>query len=376
MKNYRIAWLPGDGIGNELSILAKQVLDVLAFKADYINADIGWEFWKNEGNPLPERTLEILNNTDCAFLISITSKSKNKAQLELNKELQSLNFEYLSPIVQLRKKLKLHTNIRPCVSFPGNINNLNDNIDLVIFRENSEGMYSGVEFYPIPKEIYSTLKKYNINMNHFDEFDLKELAISTRIMSKNRCKSIVEQAFKYAKNNNKKNVTLVDKPNVLRETGQLMIDSAVEVSKSYKNIELTQFNIDAMCMQLIKNPDKFSVIVAENMFGDILSDLSAQLVGGLGFAPSANIGDEYAIFEPCHGSAPKYTGLNKVNPIATFLSLKMMLDWLNEKEKANVLLQSIKKVVFEQNIGTYDMGLKNKSSEMTFEICKKIKELA
>ena len=112
------------------------------------------------------------------------------------------------------------------------------------------------------------------------------------------------------------------------------------------------------------------------MFGDILSDLSAQLVGGLGFAPSANIGDEYAIFEPCHGSAPKYTGLNKVNPIATFLSLKMMLDWLNEKEKANVLLNSIKKVVFEQNIGTYDMGLKNKSSEMTFEICKKIKELA
>ena len=177
------------------------------------------------------------------------------------------------------------------------------------------------------------------------------------------------------KKNNIKDVTLVEKPNVLRETGQLMIDCAKEISRSYKDIQLNMFNIDAMCMQLVKNPNKFSVIVSENMFGDILSDLAAQLVGGLGFAPSANIGNDYAIFEPCHGSAPKYTGLDKVNPIATFLSLKMMLDWLDEKEKSNILLESIKIVVSERKFGTYDMGLNNKSSELTSEICRKIKKL-
>ena len=162
----------------------------------------------------------------------------------------------------------------------------------------------------------------------------------------------------------------------MRETGQLIIDCAKEVSKSYSGIKLNLFNIDAMCMQLVKNPNKFSVIVAENMFGDILSDLAAQLVGGLGFAPSANIGNDYAIFEPCHGSAPKYTGLDKVNPIATFLSLKMMLDWLDEKEKSNLLLESIKTVVLERKFGTYDMALNNKSSELTLEICRHIKRLS
>ena len=375
MKKYKIAWLPGDGIGNELSLLAKNVLDILNISIEYVNADIGWEFWKNEGNPLPERTIKILNDTDCAFLVSITSKSNDEAQFELNNKLKSSNLKYISPIVQLRKKFKLFTNIRPCYSFLGNINNLKDDIDLVIFRENTEGMYSGVEFKPVNEELYSVLKKYNQNMSHFDQFNLSDLAISTRIMSKNRCKSIVNEAFKHAKKNNIKDVTLVEKPNVLRETGQLMIDCAKEISRSYKDIQLNMFNIDAMCMQLVKNPNKFSVIVSENMFGDILSDLAAQLVGGLGFAPSANIGNDYAIFEPCHGSAPKYTGLDKVNPIATFLSLKMMLDWLDEKEKSNILLESIKIVVSERKFGTYDMGLNNKSSELTSEICKQIKQL-
>lgn len=376
MKKYKIAWLAGDGIGAELSVLAKKVLNVLQLGVEYVNADIGWEFWKKEGNPLPSRTIKILNETDCGFLVSITSKSNDDAQLELNNELKNLNLKYISPIVQLRKKFQLHTNIRPCFSFSGNINNLKENIDLVIFRENTEGMYSGVEFKPVSQELYTVLKKYNKNMDHFDQFNLNDLAISTRIMSKNRCKSIVNEAFQYAKKNNINNVSLVDKPNVLRETGQLMIDCAKEVSKSYSGIKLNLFNIDAMCMQLVKNPNKFSVIVAENMFGDILSDLAAQLVGGLGFAPSANIGNDYAIFEPCHGSAPKYTGLDKVNPIATFLSLKMMLDWLDEKEKSNLLLESIKTVVLERKFGTYDMALNNKSSELTLEICRHIKRLS
>ena len=176
MKKYKIAWLPGDGIGYELSFLAKKVLDVLNLSVEYVNADIGWEFWKNEGNPLPERTIKILNDTDCGFLVSITSKSNDEAQLELNNKLKNLNLKYISPIVQLRKKFKLFTNIRPCYSFPGNINNLKDDIDIVIFRENTEGMYSGVEFKPVNQELYSILKKYNGNMSHFDQFNLSDLA--------------------------------------------------------------------------------------------------------------------------------------------------------------------------------------------------------
>ncbi len=184
MKKHKIAWLPGDGIGNELSLLAKNVLDILNISIEYVNADIGWEFWKNEGNPLPERTIKTLNDTDCAFLVCITSKSNDEAQFELNNKLKSLNLKYISPIVQLRKKFKLFTNIRPCYSFLGNINNLKDDIDLVIFRENTEGMYSGVEFKPVNEELYSVLKKYNQNMNHFDQFNLSDLAISRELCQK------------------------------------------------------------------------------------------------------------------------------------------------------------------------------------------------
>ena len=159
MKKYKIAWLPGDGIGTELSVLAKKVLDVLQLGVEYVNADIGWEFWKKEGNPLPSRTIKVLNETDCGFLVSITSKSNDDAQLELNNELKNLNLKYISPIVQLRKKFQLHTNIRPCFSFSGNINNLKENIDLVIFRENTEGMYSGVEDIPDAMDVSSDLNR-------------------------------------------------------------------------------------------------------------------------------------------------------------------------------------------------------------------------
>jgi 3-isopropylmalate dehydrogenase len=208
-------------------------------------------------------------------------------------------------------------------------------------------------------------------MKKFKDYGLDNLAMSTRIMSRQKCTNIVTQAFEYAKKHGYKSVTVVDKPNVLRETGGLMIRTAREVAKKYPNIELWETNIDAQAMWLIKNPHDYGVMVAENMFGDILSDLAAQLVGGLGFASSGNIGDNYAVFEPTHGSAPKYAGQYKVNPMAMFLTTKLMLDWLDEKEMAQKLENAIATVIREEKVKTYDMGGTNTSLEVADEVITK-----
>ena len=355
MAKYRIAWMPGDGIGQEVMDATRLVLDALKFDAEYIHGDIGWEFWVNEGNPLPDRTLAMLPETDCALFGAITSKPKDEAAQELSPELQGQGFEYFSPIVRLRQELNLHTNLRPCKAYPGNPLNHKDDIDLVVFRENTEGMYGGIEFHPLPQQVFDALSLHP-KMKKFAGHDLADIALSTRIVTRKGCRNIVRQAFEYAKKHGRKSVTVVDKPNVLRETGGLMIREARKIAAEYPGIELWETNIDAQTMWLVKNPNDYDILVAENMFGDIISDLAAQLVGGLGFASSGNIGDNYAVFEPTHGSAPKYFGQNKVNPMAMFLTAKLMLDWLDEKEMAQRLEQAIAAVIAAKKVRTYDMG--------------------
>jgi len=198
MSIYKIAWLPGDGVGNDVMEAAKIVLDALNFEADYIHGDIGWEFWKTEGNPLPERTTEMIKTTQCALFGAITSKPKEEAQAELIPELQGKGYDYFSPIVRLRQEFNLHTNLRPCKAYPGNPLNFKEGIDLVIFRENTEGMYGGVEFYPIPEEVFDTLDKNHPKMGKFRKYGLENLAMSTRIMSRQKCANIVRQAFEFA----------------------------------------------------------------------------------------------------------------------------------------------------------------------------------
>jgi 3-isopropylmalate dehydrogenase len=207
---------------------------------------------------------------------------------------------------------------------------------------------------------------------------LENLAVTLRIMSKQGCHSIVKQAFKYAKRYGRKSVTVCDKPNVLRETGGLMVRTAREVAKEYPSSPLWETNIDAQCMWLVKNPFDYDVIVAENMFGDILSDLAAQLVGGLGFASAGNIGDDYAVFEPTHGSAPKYAGQCKVNPMATItiLAARMMLDWLGEVEMANRLEAACAAVIAEGKVRTYDMGGKATTIEMANAVASHLQKHA
>jgi len=370
MANYRIAWLPGDGVGVETTEAARLVLDALNFDAEYIHGDIGWEFWKAEGNALPDRTLEMLKETDCALFGAITSKPKDEAAEELDPSQRGKGYVYFSPIVRLRQELDLHTNMRPCKAYPGNPLNYKDDIDIVVFRENTEGMYGGVEFHPIPQSVFDALCVHP-KMKKFGERGLENLAMSTRIMSRQGCASIVTQAFEYAKKFNRRSVTIVDKPNVLRETGGLMIRTARDLAKNY-DTPMWETNIDAQCMWLVKNPGDYDVIVAENMFGDILSDLCAQLVGGLGFACAGNIGDNYAVFEPTHGSAPKYTGMYKVNPIATILSAKMMLDWLGETDKAKRIEDAIAAVIAEGKVRTYDMGGSAKTLEMANAVVAKL----
>lgn len=372
MSRYRIAWLPGDGVGPEVMAAARLVLDKVGLDAEFILGDIGWAFWCAEGDALPERTKKILRETDCALFGAITSKPKEEAEQELAPELRGKGLTYVSPIVRLRQEFDLYCNLRPCKAYPGNPLNYRDDIDLVIFRENTEGLYAGVEWHPVPEPVFDCLLANHKKMKAFEDCPRDEMAITTRIITRRACERIVRAAFEYARKHKRRSVTLVEKPNVLRETGGLMTRVAREVAKEFPEIPLWEVNVDAMTMWLIKNPQDYDVLVAENMFGDIISDEAAQLVGGLGFACSGNIGDRYAVFEPTHGSAPKYAGQDKVNPLATILAAKMMLEWLGEGEKARAVEEAVAAVVREGKVRTYDMGGKNKLSEMAAAVAAKL----
>jgi len=348
--------MPGDGIGNDVMDAAKIVLDKIALDAEYVPADIGWEFWRTEGESLPQRTLDTLKSCDCALFAAITSKPKEEAEAELIPELQGKGLVYRSPIVRLRQTFDLYVNLRPCKAFKGNPLNYRDDIDLVVFRENTQGLYAGVEFHPLPAEVRTVLETHSPRMTAFDGVASEDIALSCRIFTREGCQRIVRQAFEYAKQFGYPTVTLVEKPNVIRETSGLMVREARKVAAEYTGIELWETNVDAMAMWLVKNPQDYGVLVSSNMFGDIVSDLAAQLVGGLGFAASGNIGDKMAVFEPTHGSAPKYAGQYVVNPTAMLLAVKLMLDWLGETETAKVLQKAIADVIAEGKVRTYDLG--------------------
>ncbi len=371
MAKYRLAILPGDGVGKEVVEAAMIVLERLNLDAEYIYGDIGWEFWCKEGNALPERTIKLLKETDACLFGAITSKPKEDAARELAPELQGKGLSYFSPIVKLRQLFDLYINLRPCKAYPGNPLNYREGIDLVIFRENTEGLYAGVEFYPLPDKVREALLLHP-KMKDFKDVPADEIAISTRIMTSKGCERIVRAAFEYARKYNRKSVTLVEKPNVLRETGGLMLRIARQVATEFPDVKFYEANVDAMCMWLLKNPHDYDVLVAENLFGDIISDLGAQLVGGLGFACAGNIGDKYAVFEPIHGSAPKYTGMYKVNPIATLLAARMMLDWLGEADRAAALEKAIAEVIREGKVRTYDLGGSAKTLDVARAVAEKL----
>jgi len=366
MTKNTVVTMPGDGIGNQVLPESLRVLKAVGFDAEYIPADIGWECWRNEGNALPQRTIDLLAKHKLGLFGAITSKPNKEAQAELKPELRGKGYVYYSPIVTMRQRFNLDICMRPCIGFAGNPLNYirkrvdgdfdEPQIDTAVFRQNTEGMYAGVEWTNPPENVRGALATHP-KFKAFAHVAGPDLAVSLRIITRPAARRIVTAAFEYAKKRGFKGVTICEKPNVVRETSGMMEETAKEVAKNYPGIALWSTNIDAQLMWLNKNPEDYNVIVASNLFGDILSDAFAGLVGGLGFAASGNIGDEVAVFEPTHGSAPKYAELDPpiVNPIAMILSAAMMLDHVGEGGKAGRIRRAIAAVPKEGKVRTYDM---------------------
>lgn len=369
MAKRIIVTLPGDGIGAIVLQQAIRVLDAAGFEADYVHGDIGWEFWCKEGNPLPQRTIDLIEKHKIALFGAITSKPNDEAKAELSPDLQGKRYTYSSPIVGLRQLFNLDICVRPCKSYKGNPLNFvrrgkgntidEPLIDVVIFRQNTECLYSGVEWTNPPAQVYQALMTHPKFVENFGKVPVDELSISTRIFTRKATIRILMAAFEHARKFGYKSVTVCEKPNVVRETSGLMWKMAKEIHKnSFPEIKLLNTNIDAQMMWLTKNPEEYGVIVAGNMFGDIASDAFAGLIGGLGFACSAQFSaDGIAVFEPTHGSAPKYAGyeVSIVNPIAMIESACMMLDYIDEKKISSKIRKAIAEVIEEGKVRTYDM---------------------
>jgi len=332
--SYTISLIPGDGIGPEVVDAAVHVLEATGIKFNFEEILAGEEALKAFGTPLPEETLDSIRTNKVALKGPVTTP--------IGTGFRSIN-------VGLRQALDLYTNLRPAKSFEGVPSRYSD-VDLIVVRENTEGLYSGIE---------------KIDEN-------RTRAESVNLITRTASERIVRFAFEYATREGRKLVTAVHKANILKATGGLFLEVANEVSKNYPNIKFNDRIVDNMAMQLVKDPGQFDVIVATNLFGDILSDLCAGLVGGLGLAPGANIGAEIAVFEPVHGSAPKYAGKNKLNPTATILSSTLMLKHLGEARAADRVLKAIEGVLREGTHTTYDLGGSASTSEMADAIISKM----
>ena len=325
-NKYQIAVVPGDGIGKEVMEAAIYILDSLDIDFDYVYGEAGDECLEKNGTALPDETLDIIRNADaCLF----GAAGETAADV----------------IVKIRQEMKMFANLRPVKAYP-NTKSLSDNIDFMIVRENTEGLYIAGE-----------------------ESFTDEGAVARRIITREAEERIIDYAFKYAMENGKNKVTGVHKANVLKKSDGLFKEIFYEVAERYPNIATEDFYVDATAMYLITQPENFEVIVTTNLFGDILSDEGAGLVGGLGLIPSANIGEDGALFEPVHGSAPDIAGQNKANPIAMMLSAVMMLRYLGENEAADRFDAAILKVLNDANILTGDLG----GSATTMELAEEVK---
>lgn len=330
---HKITLIPGDGTGPELVEATRRVIDATGVKIDWEVHDAGIDVIEKYGTPLPEHVLESIRRNKVALKGPITTP--------IGTGFRSVN-------VALRHALNLYSCVRPCKTYAG-VRSRYADVDLVIIRENSEDLYAGVEF-----DLGSTEAKQIIGMGGGKI--AQDAAISIKPISVSASKRIVQYAFDYAVNNNRKKVTAVAKANIMKYTDGLFYKVAREVAAQYEGkVEYDEVLVDAMCMQLVQRPENYDVMVMPNLYGDILSDLCAGLVGGLGVAPGANVGDDAAVFEATHGSAPKYKGLNKVNPTAVILSGMLMLRHIGETDAADRLEKAVAAVIAEGKNVTYDM---------------------
>ena len=333
---YNITLIPGDGTGPEITEATKRVLEATGVTFEWDVQNAGEEVYHNEGNPLPERVLESIRKNKVAIKGPITTP--------VGTGFRSVN-------VALRQTLDLYSCVRPCKSYKG-AKTIYDNIDIVIFRENTEDLYAGIEYQ---KDSEGAKALIDLVQKHSDRAIRQDSGISIKPISVFGSERIVRAAFEYARKNKRRKVTAVHKANIMKFSDGLFLDVSREVAKNYPDIEFEDRIIDNMCMQLVQKPELYDILVLPNLYGDIVSDLAAGLVGGLGMAPGANIGKDYAVFEATHGSAPKYKGLNKVNPLAMILSGVMMLRHLGETGAADKLDSALSSVVREGKDVTYDL---------------------
>jgi len=334
---HRITIIPGDGIGREVSLAARRCIDATGVKIEWDEQIAGQEALEKFGNVLPQETLDSIRRNKVAI--------KGPIITPIGKGFRSVN-------VQLRMSLNLYACVRPCKIYKGVRTNFR-NVDLVVIRENTEDLYAGIEF---PEGLERT-KDLIKRIEALSGFTIrKDSAISIKPISISASKRIIKFAFDYALKNNRRKVTVVHKANIMKETDGLFLKVAQEVASEYSGrVEFESALVDNMCMQLVQKPELYDVLVLPNLYGDIISDLCAGLVGGLGVAPGANIGDDMALFEAVHGSAPKYAGLNKVNPTAMILSGVLMLRYIGEVDAGERLERAVAEVIMEGKNVTYDL---------------------
>jgi isocitrate dehydrogenase (NAD+) len=332
---YTVTLIPGDGVGPEVTSATCRVLEATGINFNWEIAEAGASVIEKYGTPLPDSVINSVRKNKIAL--------KGPATTPIGTGFRSIN-------VALRKALDLYACLRPCKTYLG-VPSYYKNVDIIVVRENTEDLYAGIEYEKGTPDAAKLIKFITETRGKVRE----DSGISLKLISEYGTRRIVKYAFDYAKENNRKKVTAVHKANIMKFSDGLFLAVAREVARGYPEIEFNDVIIDNLCMQLVRNPQQFDILVLPNLYGDIISDLCAGLVGGLGVAPGANIGEGIAVFEPTHGSAPKYSGQNKVNPIATMLSGMLMLRYLNEFEAADRLEKAIAKVIAEGKNVTYDM---------------------
>ncbi|QEQ00017.1 MULTISPECIES: isocitrate/isopropylmalate dehydrogenase family protein [unclassified Thermosynechococcus] len=355
--SHAVTLIRGDGIGPEVAAATRTAIDATGVKIDWVVVDAGVDMMERYGTPLPEHVLDAIKSTKTAIKGPITTP--------VGTGFRSVN-------VEIRKRLNLYANLRPAKSIVG-VKSYFQNIDLVIVRENTEDLYAGIEFeYTSPEAAKARAFLSDLAGKPIRE----DAAIGVKPISVLGSDRIIEFAFKYAKANHRQKVTAVHKANIMKFTDGLFLERAREIATRYPDIAFEDRIVDNMCMQLMQKPELYDVMVMPNLYGDILSDLCAGMIGGLGVAPGANIGDEYAVFEAIHGSAPKYAGQNKANPTALILSGVLMLQHLGEMEAARRLQAAVEKVIAEGRFVTYDLAAPGKEPVGTQEMAAAIAEYA
>jgi isocitrate dehydrogenase (NAD+) len=336
MAEHRVTCIPGDGIGPEIMAATKVALAATGVRIVWIDMEAGADVMDKYGTPLPQRVIDSIRDTRVAIKGPITTP--------IGSGFRSVN-------VALRKELDLYANLRPAVSIPG-VKSRFEGVDLVVVRENTEDLYAGVE-----------------------HMVGKDAAESIKIITRYGSERIARFAFEYARREGRRKVTAVHKANIMKLSDGLFLDVARGMAANYPDIEFEDRIVDNMCMQLVQKPELYDVLLCPNLYGDILSDLCAGLVGGLGVAPGANIGEGIAVFEPVHGSAPKYAGLDKADPTALILSAVLMLGHLGETEAAQVLFEAVRQVIGEGEQVTYDLGGRAGTAEMGRAVAERVERL-